>query len=214
MRLLIILTTVLVAVFVAADTRFTNHWFNAPHKQHSEELLNFKALAVSDAGEEALQPDLIELSALRVGERQGRKLWALNAPYEYCFEQTNELVTVPEGFVFDMASIPKFARLLYDPADFPEASLVHDWLYALGEQYRRDQADQILKSIILETGNSNRRAIVVHFAVSSFGEGGYNLPGDYVFWDSLNGDFFTPSAKPNSGYIEVDDCRDYFIDLG
>jgi hypothetical protein len=210
MRMLLGLLLVVAAALAAADTKFTNRWFHPELVGADADTFELESYAPSDEGEEGeqLQHEPIQITLPRVPERrQGRKLWAITADYFYCYEPLKLLVAVPAGFVSDLASIPAAARFLYDPADFVEAAFVHDYLYAIGEDGRRETADEILKAMIIEANDSERRAFVVHSAVRAFGDGGYKLPEDYVFYDFEEQELIWGLPAPPTGLIPVSDCK-------
>lgn len=211
MRFLIGLILIFAVGFVFADTKFTDTWFHPGLTGPNEDRLELDSDAPPSESEEAeaLQDETIRVTLLRLPElRQGRKLWATTDDYFYCYEPENELVSVPAGFVSDMASIPAAARILYDPADFAEAAFVHDYLYALGEPGGREKADDILRSMIVEGNDSARRAFVVHAAVRAFGNGGYGLPEDYVFYDFSERRLLKALPRPRSGFASVSNCAE------
>ncbi|MCI5045841.1 MAG: DUF1353 domain-containing protein [Aquisalinus sp.] len=172
-------------------------------------------------GNETLLSPMAITGSLRVDLKQGRPMYVLIDDYYYCYDKTNELIRVPAGFVYDMASIPRPAWVLYQPARFPEASLVHDWLYAIAEgkgteveKEMRTKADDILRSIIVESGRGERAAATVHFATTRFGGRGYGLPEDFQFWNFDTDAYATPRPKPASGYVQVNNCRNLYFEGG
>ncbi len=83
-------------------------------------------------------------------------------------------ITVPKGFIFDGASIPKMAQYIIgsniDPR-FLVAALVHDWLYnkECKLPLSRDEADALFMYILIEEGTDETLAYTMHWAVSTFG---------------------------------------------
>jgi len=114
---------------------------------------------------------------------QGVRLWWLMEDYEYVYEATCELVTVPKNFVTDLASIPAIARARHNPADFAEAALVHDWLYAVGPENTRPKIDQVFLALMLETNIEEGKAREVYRAVRIGGNDGYGKKEDFAFYD-------------------------------
>ncbi len=133
------------------------------------------------------------------------RVWMLTDDYAYCFDETSELILVPSGFVTDLASIPVIARVAYNPADYAEAAVVHDYLYAIGEADWRKKSDRIFRAILRETNHSTRRAEVLFRAVRMGGESGYGLKDDWVFWDRQERRFLKDQPKPVEGPV-FDEC--------
>jgi hypothetical protein len=63
------------------------------------------------------------------------------------------IVKVPDGFDCDYNSVPKFFWRLFAPWEYPEAGVVHDYLYRYNG-VTRQQADQVHRRI-LELGGMN-----------------------------------------------------------
>jgi len=82
-----------------------------------------------------------------------------------------DIISVPKGFSTDFASIPKvFWNLLsHDSPQIREPSVIHDWLYTQKVIYTRKQADQILRSAMLEVGANRFIANTVYYGVRWFG---------------------------------------------
>ena len=209
-RLLISMLVVVFGFFLL-DTQYTNELLLNGKRERSGDL-SMEGSVMLDPNE-TLQPGELEVAALRIGDRQGRRLWALSNAYAYCYDSSNEIVVVPAHFVTDMASIPRLARFLYDPADFAEAAVVHDWIYAVGEPGRRNDADNIMRSMLVETGHSTRRANIVHFVVSKFGAKGYGLDDDFLFFDFDADDnedkFITELRRPETAFRTVGSCEHF-----
>ena len=87
--------------------------------------------------------------------------WRLLEPLTYCTKQ-GRMITVPEGFTTDFASIPGPLRAIYSPTDhgFRKASVIHDFLYAYAELFPGDDhghisrrwADNIFRECMDVTG--------------------------------------------------------------
>lgn len=205
---------------MAADTKYTNEWFYTNEGCGPQKDLKFKIRGtIPETGNEELQPGFANISPTRHCNRQGRKEWILNEPYSYCYksEDSHELIMVEEDFMTDLTSIPTFARLFYDPADFPEAAIVHDYLYAIGmkgDEESRRKADNIFRAIAIEAGNSHRRAFIIHFAISTFGRNGFGKDGnaDYKFWDREFGEPETKSPAYARPFQTVTSCETVFVE--
>lgn len=89
------------------------------------------------------------------------------------------VLTVPEGFITDFASIPRAALWYIDDDDpailFP--SIVHDYLYTLkgtlptSQTYGREQADQVLREGMELCGGRKDQIAAVYWSVRIGGGG-------------------------------------------
>jgi hypothetical protein len=62
--------------------------------------------------------------------RGGRSLWALTKTLTYTPSNGADSITVPKGFVTDLASIPRWAWELLPPdGPWAKAAVIHDYLY-------------------------------------------------------------------------------------
>lgn len=80
-------------------------------------------------------------------------------------------ITIPEGFVFDGASIPSAFWISFFTPYHPKvmkAGLVHDYLY-YSHITDKDVADKIFLAILTEKGVSIWRRVLMWKAVSWFG---------------------------------------------
>ncbi len=96
--------------------------------------------------------------------RGGRALWGVQRELSYrtggATADAEELITVPAGFVTDLASIPRAVWSFYPPdGPWAKAAIIHDFLYftkgsgewhgrigvSRGRAYSRSEADAILK---------------------------------------------------------------------
>lgn len=76
---------------------------------------------------------------------------------------------IPEGFEYDLASVPRIFWSLYPPQISTRASAVHDWLYVY-QPVSRKEADQILYEGLIAEGVPKYRAKIIWSAVRA---GGY-----------------------------------------
>jgi hypothetical protein len=95
-------------------------------------------------------------------------------------EGVTHLVRIPEGYVFDGASIPRIAWSIvgypFEP-DLIEAACVHDWYCEHAQRYSdRTIGDTIFLKMLQEKGVSKTRRIAMYLAVRA-----YTL----LFWRSL-----------------------------
>jgi len=91
-------------------------------------------------------------------ETFGRNKWRLLEPLKYVTE-TVDVLTVPKGFVCDLASIPRVFRLMVEVnGRHREAATLHDWLYykkGHGAKYvllTREQCDDLFYEAMINSG--------------------------------------------------------------
>jgi len=61
---------------------------------------------------------------------------------------------IPEGFVCDLASVPRILRVVYDRVSFGfRAPILHDWLYRTRpDGITRVEADRLFRLVMAEDG--------------------------------------------------------------
>ncbi len=108
-----------------------------------------------------------------------KAIWRLEAPFSCPHGGSN--ITVPRGFEFDLASIPRAFWWLVSPFDLSIAApLLHDFLYRYAgdppggsvsppRTYSRRQADLVFRDIMREEGVSWWRRVAAYRAVRWFG---------------------------------------------
>ena len=85
-------------------------------------------------------------------------------------------ITVPKGFIFDGASIPRFFwRVIGGPfGPYVDAAVVHDYIYAEAfDRYTKQEADSIFLRIMELLGIKAWRRKAMYRAVKWFGKGGW-----------------------------------------
>lgn len=105
--------------------------------------------------------------------RDGRRLLKLTSPLAYWSERLNRVVVVREGFVTDLASIPRvpiFYVLLNDA--ICEESVIHDFFYSTGEVTRKE-ADAVLLEAMEAMGAPAWKRKSIYDGVRLFGEPHY-----------------------------------------
>lgn len=94
---------------------------------------------------------------------------------------------IPAGFIFDFASVPRFAQGFYPKAgmltDVP--ALIHDWLYAT-KIVDRKTADKLFYDAMLNLGVRKSKAWIMYRAVRL---------GGIVPWDGISKDKVTKWRK-------------------
>lgn len=105
-------------------------------------------------------------------------LWRYGAPLVW--DAGAETITVPKGFITDMASIPHSLDFLpnldRDGLSRRPAAL-HDWLYGGDRTRGKDYADTTLRAALKAEGMGNIGSYEYWYAVHKFGQGA---------WDSDN----------------------------
>jgi len=89
-----------------------------------------------------------------------------------------EGVKIPKLFQWDGASIPRFLWRIVDSPFQPDlmvASMVHDYLYSLGDAsgYDRKQADRLFKKLLMANGVPETQAETMYAGVRVGGENHY-----------------------------------------
>lgn len=122
--------------------------------------------------------------------RDGRSLWAVQTPltYEVGAEGSGEAMTVPAGFVTDLASIPRPVWNLFPPdGPWAKAAVIHDFLYfthgtglwhgrrgiTRKAPYSRAEADGILREAMAVLGVPAWQRFVIWSAVRIGGGSGW-----------------------------------------
>lgn len=84
-----------------------------------------------------------------------------------------EVITVPEGFTTDAASIPRlFWSFLPPLGRYTKAAVVHDYLYRTHLKTKED-ADKIFLWLMEDLGVEKVRRTVMYYAVKLFGKKAY-----------------------------------------
>ncbi|MBW8883110.1 MAG: DUF1353 domain-containing protein [Asticcacaulis sp.] len=114
--------------------------------------------------------------------KQGRKLFTLNEEFPYCDAGTGKVIVVPKWYVTDFASVPWYGQSVIDPqGPTARAAIIHDYLYAIGEKGKREEADAIFYRAMIAFGVSELQARIAYNAVRTGGEHGYGLKDDWMF---------------------------------
>jgi hypothetical protein len=102
----------------------------------------------------------------------GKRKYQLVQDYNY------KEITVPKGFIYDGASIPRFLWSivgLRPDGLIRAAALVHDWLYQNSgkiskiKSFTRKESDVIFKMLMEEADISNYKCQLAYYAVRVFG---------------------------------------------
>lgn len=78
-----------------------------------------------------------------------------------------QFITVPRGFVTDLASIPRIAWPLIGPSGMhAQAAVLHDWLYrSWTHNFTRREADAIFRDAMEDSGVNAVRKLILWFGV-------------------------------------------------
>lgn len=94
--------------------------------------------------------------------------WLVLVPFTYR-RPDGTAITVPAGFLTDLASIPRpFWPILPPSDDYAEAAVIHDWLYYAGG-LERAEADKIFLEAMTDAGIGWWRRTTIYRAVRLFG---------------------------------------------
>jgi hypothetical protein len=138
--------------------------------------------------------------------KNGRRLYVLNDEFPYCDKATGRVYVVPKGYVTDFASVPWYGRAVIDPeGPTARAAIIHDWLYAIGEKGKREEADVAFYRAMKFYGVDEAQSRIAYNAVHIGGAGGYGLKSDWLFLDPRAPDTPLPApiAKPSTAVVKV-----------
>ncbi|WMT90527.1 DUF1353 domain-containing protein [Pelagibacterium sp. H642] len=121
--------------------------------------------------------------------KEGRSLWGLQRPLVYTTGDAGDTITVPAGFVTDLASVPRWAWTLIPPdGPWVKAAIIHDYLYDTGgtgiwkghdasitrpRPYTRAEADAIMKEAMENRGVGRFFRTLIYLAVRIGGGPGW-----------------------------------------
>jgi hypothetical protein len=108
----------------------------------------------------------------------GKDLWINQVPLHYYSAIAKRQITVPAGYISDLASIPKIVHSFMYPAahEIRAAAEVHDYIYTdLCDQLTKKQADLILFEAMGNVINPapKWKRYVVYMAVRVGGKGNW-----------------------------------------
>lgn len=96
----------------------------------------------------------------------GTKKWKLNTAFQFLSVHVGR-ITVPRGYRSDLHSIPRVFRPFFDPANYPEAALAHDYLLDR-RQLAREVCDRVWKEMMLHCGAGKKRTQVMYLGLAAF----------------------------------------------
>lgn len=103
------------------------------------------------------------------------RLWKLVESFDYHVGTypSEDVITVPAGFITDFASIPRFLWAIYPPTGrWGKAAVVHDYLYRTGVRPRLE-CDAIFLEAMTVLGVPYARRMAMYWAVRLGGRGAY-----------------------------------------
>lgn len=115
---------------------------------------------------------------LILAELPQKDLWAIGAPL--VFSGSQGTITVPTGFVTDLASIPHiidWIPFLDRTGASRRPGALHDWLYAGMRSKGKDWCDNLLREALMAEGLSALEASVYYKAVHLFGGSAWEFDG-------------------------------------
>lgn len=115
------------------------------------------------------------LRLLAKSDSAGRPLFELAEPYQYRLGPGSS-ITVPEGFVTNFGTIPRWLAWWISPSQLREAAIVHDWMcnerladHSLTRSgYSRWLADAVLYEAMARIGFKWRKRALVFAAVRAY----------------------------------------------
>ena len=97
--------------------------------------------------------------------------WVTRTPLVY--NRDTEVITVPDNFSTDLASVPKALWGIFPPfGHHTKAAVLHDYLYGQGVRPRK-QCDEIFLEAMAAMGVSKTRRYLMYWAVRAFGGKAY-----------------------------------------
>ena len=160
--------------------------------------------------------------------------WVLFAPLVYTIGSSNDSITVPTGFVTDLASIPQmlWSIGLRPEGQYSRAAIIHDYLY-WSQNCTRDQSDRLLMIAMKESNVGTFQEDVIYAAVHAAGSSAWannakekkaglirtlppakRNPGDpNMIWSVYRSQLFKDGVTeapdpPNSSYCHNGDSTD------
>ena len=100
-----------------------------------------------------------------------KRMWEVARAFEYHVgsEESAEIVSVPQGFQTDFASVPRIFWIIIPPdGEYTQAAVVHDYLYHT-KKYDREICDKIFIEAMGVLGVSLWKRKIMHRAVRMFG---------------------------------------------
>ncbi len=133
--------------------------------------------------------------------RDRRRIAVLNQDLYYLHPQSERIVCVYAGFETDFASVPKSLAAFVQSFDVhAEAAVLHDWMYAVGETNKREEADNLFSDAMVELGVGFLTRQAMHKAVRLGGESAYGAPEEWRFTNADGTARDSIPVKPQTPY--------------
>lgn len=105
----------------------------------------------------------------------GDRYWVMTSPFIYRIFNTQYKITIPKGFVTDLASVPRslwsFGLAPHD--SYMSAAIIHDYLY-WDQRCSKAEADSVLKLAMYESKVGGLQRWLVYRGVASLGRGSFD----------------------------------------
>lgn len=101
----------------------------------------------------------------------GKRLWKLQEGFEYHIGTypSDEVITVPKGFVTDFASVPRIFWPIIDPVgEHGKAAVIHDYCYSTA-CYTKSRSDKIFLEAMEVLNVEEWKRETMYYAVAWFG---------------------------------------------
>ena len=173
--------------------------------ERMEHMCPEEAQAGAEVGKGRARTRLIAVAILSDMERDGRTLAVVTRRYGFAHPVLkDERIEIPAGFVTDFASIPRWLWFLAPPfGRHAPAAVLHDYLYAIGQQGARRYADYLFRAAMRESGVAWLKRLAMYFAVRVGGARGYGRAQDWTFVDHHDGrPLETNPARPELAYVD------------
>ncbi|HDN7458618.1 TPA: DUF1353 domain-containing protein [Salmonella enterica subsp. enterica serovar Eastbourne] len=107
-------------------------------------------------------------------EMLGHYRWRVYEPFEfYLSDDNSDVISVPAGFVTDLATVPRIFWTLMPPdGKYAKAAIIHDYLYDKALRTKQ-QADLIFLDGMTVLGVPKWKRAIMYQAVRLFGRGNY-----------------------------------------
>jgi hypothetical protein len=106
------------------------------------------------------------ITRLAVSKVANSRLWILDAPFIVQSKIVGEL-EIPEDFIFDGNSLPRFMWFVSLPTDYLETGCIHDYLYRFGKD--RKVADEVYREFLEFQGAGTFRRDTRYAMLRMFG---------------------------------------------
>lgn len=104
-------------------------------------------------------------------EMLGHYNWRVYEPFEFYL---SDVISVPAGFVTDLASVPRvFWTLLPPDGKYAKAAIIHDYMYDNALRTKKE-ADLIFLDGMTVLGVPHWKRAIMYYAVRLFGRGNYS----------------------------------------